>query len=117
MDASVRLPLPDPLFIWMVGPDPVVFENQHYSSLVLFKSPADAEEWRAACVDGMPEDTELQGARVGTVGELERLFEALPERVRYMMINPVPHRSAEQNVTRLGAFLDYAREAARRHAE
>ena len=111
-----RLPLPDPLFFWATQQGPVVFENEFYSTLVLFKSPADAEEWRAACVDGTPEDTELQGGRVDTVEELERLFGMLPHRVGYMAVNPNPYRSAEQNVTKLGDFLDYARDAARKYA-
>ncbi len=94
----------------------MVFENEDYSTLVLFKSFEDAEEWRAACVDGTPEDTELRGGRVETVGQLERLFGGLPEKVRYMVINPVPDRVAGQGITGLGEFLDYTRRAARRHA-
>ncbi len=112
-----RQPLPHPLGFFLVGDRPVVVENPSYSTLVLFRSPADAEEWRAACVDGTPEDVHLEGALVETVEGLERLYRMLPEKVRYVIVNPPPRRdTALEGSQRLDAFLDETREAARRHA-
>ena len=102
----------------MAGVSLVVMENPSYSTLVLFKSPADAEKWRAACVDGTPEDEGLEGAIVETVEGLERMYGMLPDKVHYVIVNP-PHRrdTRLEGGAELGEFLAEAREAARRHAE
>lgn len=113
-----RTPLPEPLGFFLVGSRPVVMENESYSTLVLFRSQPDAEEWRAACVDGTPEDNDLKGALVETVEGLERLYGMLPEKVRFVIVNPPPRRdTALEGSVELGQFLTQAREAARRHAE
>ena len=113
-----RLPLPTPLGFFLVGGSPVVMENPDYSTLVLFRSQPDAEEWRAACVDGTPEDNDLEGALVETVEGLERLYKMLPEKVRYVIVNPVPRRDTRlEGSEELDVFLSRMREAAGGHAE
>lgn len=113
-----RLPLPDPLGFFMVEDRPVVMENEFYSTLVLFSSLTNAEQWRAACVEGTPEDADLQGSLVETVEGLERLYGMLPEKVRYVIVNPPPRRDTMlEGSVELGEFLDSTREAARRHAQ
>lgn len=113
-----RLPLPNTFGFFLVGDRPVVMENEVYSTLILFSSPYQAQQWHAACVDGTPEDTEMQGNLVETVEGLERLYGMLPEKVRYVIVDPPPRRdTALEGSMVLGEFLDSAREAARRHAQ
>jgi len=114
-----RSPLPSPFGFFLVGDQPVVMENEVYSTLVLFSSPYQAQRWRAAVVDGTPEHTDkMQGNLVETVEGLERLYGMLPEKVRYVIVDPPPRRDTalEGSVT-LSEFLDSAREAALRHAQ
>ena len=109
-----RLPLPSPYGFFLVGDQPVVMENAAYSTLVLFSSPHQAERWYAAALAGTPEETEMQGNLVETVEGLERLYGMLPEKVRYVVVDPPPRRdTALEGSVGLNAFLDSAREAAR----
>ncbi len=94
-------------------------ENEVYSTLVLFSSTYQAQQWRAACVDGTPEETdEMHGNLVETVEGLERLYGMLPEKVRYVIVDPPPRRNTTlEGSVKLVEFLDSATEAARKHAQ
>ena len=108
-----RSPLPSPYGFFLVGDQPVVMENAAYSTLVLFSSPHQAERWHAGAVAGTPEETEMQRNVVETVEGLERLYGMLPEKARYVIVDPPPRReTALEGSVGLDTFLDSAREAA-----